>query len=92
MMLNHEEFDSVHTRAGDDQIGLISITPVDWQYRRSVKAIIEELKRKPTSTLALKSNISSQTLARRLKMTWWLGSSSPEQLQSGCKNRKLGGW
>ncbi|UTT83985.1 efflux RND transporter permease subunit [Vibrio pelagius] len=45
MMLGHEEFDSVYTRTGgDDQIGLISITPVDWQYRRSVKAIIEELK------------------------------------------------
>ncbi|MDK9737925.1 efflux RND transporter permease subunit [Vibrio sp. D404a] len=45
MMLGHEEFDSVYTRTGgDDQIGLISITPVDWQYRRSVKDIIEELK------------------------------------------------
>ncbi|PTO55886.1 MFS transporter [Vibrio splendidus] len=45
MMLNHDEFDTVYTRTGgDDQIGLISITPVDWQYRRSVKAIIEELK------------------------------------------------
>ncbi|MFS1443342.1 MULTISPECIES: efflux RND transporter permease subunit [unclassified Vibrio] len=45
MMLNHDEFDSVYTRTGgDDQIGLISITPVDWQYRRSVKAIIDELK------------------------------------------------
>ena len=44
MMLNHDEFDTVYTRTGgDDQIGLISITPVDWQYRRSVKAIIEEL-------------------------------------------------
>ncbi|MFA0322845.1 efflux RND transporter permease subunit [Vibrio splendidus] len=45
MMLNHDEFDTVYTRTGgDDQIGLILITPVDWQYRRSVKAIIEELK------------------------------------------------
>ncbi|MFA0541404.1 efflux RND transporter permease subunit [Vibrio sp. 10N.222.52.B7] len=45
MMLNHDEFDTVYTRTGgDDQIGLISITPVDWQYRRSVKAIIDELK------------------------------------------------
>ncbi|MFS1905012.1 efflux RND transporter permease subunit [Vibrio lentus] len=45
MMLNHDEFDTVYTRTGgDDQIGLISITPVDWQYRRSVKAIIGELK------------------------------------------------
>lgn len=45
MMLNHDEFDTVYTRTGgDDQIGLISITPVDWQYRRSVKTIIEELK------------------------------------------------
>ncbi|UPR47999.1 efflux RND transporter permease subunit [Vibrio cyclitrophicus] len=44
-MLNHDEFDTVYTRTGgDDQIGLISITPVDWQYRRSVKAIIDELK------------------------------------------------
>ncbi|MEZ8720799.1 efflux RND transporter permease subunit [Vibrio pomeroyi] len=45
IMLNHDEFDTVYTRTGgDDQIGLISITPVDWQYRRSVKAIIDELK------------------------------------------------
>ncbi|WP_086970800.1 efflux RND transporter permease subunit [Vibrio coralliirubri] len=45
MLLNHDEFDTVYTRTGgDDQIGLISITPVDWQYRRSVKAIIDELK------------------------------------------------
>ncbi|MCZ4308935.1 efflux RND transporter permease subunit [Vibrio atlanticus] len=45
MMLNHDEFDTVYTRTGgDDQIGLISITPVDWQYRRSVKAVIDELK------------------------------------------------
>ncbi|OED62616.1 acriflavin resistance protein [Vibrio tasmaniensis ZS-17] len=45
VMLNHDEFDTVYTRTGgDDQIGLISITPVDWQYRRSVKAIIDELK------------------------------------------------
>ncbi|MCY9864055.1 efflux RND transporter permease subunit [Vibrio coralliirubri] len=45
MVLNHDEFDTVYTRTGgDDQIGLISITPVDWQYRRSVKAIIDELK------------------------------------------------
>ncbi|MFA0193953.1 efflux RND transporter permease subunit [Vibrio artabrorum] len=45
VMLNHDEFESVYTRTGgDDQIGLISITPVDWQYRRSVKAIIDELK------------------------------------------------
>ncbi|MEZ9388609.1 efflux RND transporter permease subunit [Vibrio lentus] len=45
MMLNHDEFDTVYTRTGgDDQIGLISVTPVDWQYRRSVKAIIDELK------------------------------------------------
>ena len=45
MMLNHDEFNTVYTRTGgDDQIGLISVTPVDWQYRRSVKAIIDELK------------------------------------------------
>ncbi|NVN81942.1 MULTISPECIES: efflux RND transporter permease subunit [unclassified Vibrio] len=45
IMLNHDEFDTVYTRTGgDDQIGLISITPVDWQYRRSVKVIIDELK------------------------------------------------
>ncbi|WP_299688839.1 efflux RND transporter permease subunit [uncultured Vibrio sp.] len=45
MMLNHDEFDNVYTRTGgDDQIGLISITPVDWQYRRSVREIIGELK------------------------------------------------
>ncbi|NGZ12231.1 efflux RND transporter permease subunit [Vibrio aestuarianus] len=45
VMLGHEEFESVYTRTGgEDEIGQIQITPVDWQYRRSVKAIIEELK------------------------------------------------
>lgn len=45
VMLNHDEFDSVYTRTGgDDEIGQIQITPVDWQYRRKVKEIIEELK------------------------------------------------
>ena len=45
VMLGHQEFESVYTRTGgDDEIGQIQITPVDWQYRRPVKAIIEELK------------------------------------------------
>ncbi|WP_428771363.1 efflux RND transporter permease subunit [Vibrio sp.] len=45
VMLGHEEFESVYTRTGgDDQIGQIQITPVDWQYRRKVKTIIDELK------------------------------------------------
>ncbi|WP_394240232.1 efflux RND transporter permease subunit [Vibrio astriarenae] len=44
VVLGHDEFESVYTRTGgDDEIGQIQITPVDWQYRRSVKAIIEEL-------------------------------------------------
>lgn len=45
IMLGHDEFESIYTRTGGDkEIGQISITPVDWQYRRSVKTIIEELK------------------------------------------------
>ncbi|OEE76066.1 efflux RND transporter permease subunit [Vibrio genomosp. F6] len=45
VMLDHEEFESVYTRTGgDDEIGQIQITPVDWQYRRRVKDIIDELK------------------------------------------------
>ncbi|WP_418113909.1 efflux RND transporter permease subunit [Vibrio scophthalmi] len=45
MMLGHDEFESVYTRTGgDDEIGQIQITPVDWQYRRKVKEIIEDLK------------------------------------------------
>ncbi|WP_162047128.1 efflux RND transporter permease subunit [Vibrio taketomensis] len=45
MMLGHDEFESVYTRTGgDDEIGQIQITPVDWQYRRKVKTIIEDLK------------------------------------------------
>ncbi|WP_117233663.1 efflux RND transporter permease subunit [Vibrio maerlii] len=46
VMLGHDEFESVYTKTGgDEEIGQIQITPVDWQYRRSVKAIIEELKK-----------------------------------------------
>ncbi|MDC5838380.1 efflux RND transporter permease subunit [Vibrio europaeus] len=45
VMLGHDEFESVYTKTGgDDEIGQIQITPVDWQYRRKVKKIIEELK------------------------------------------------
>ncbi len=45
VMLGHSEFESVYTKTGgDEEIGQIQITPVDWQYRRSVKAIIDELK------------------------------------------------
>lgn len=45
IMLGHDEFESVYTRAGgEDEIGVIQITPVDWQYRRKVKDIIEDLK------------------------------------------------
>lgn len=45
VMLGHDEFESVYTKTGgDDEIGQIQITPVDWQYRRKVKQIIEELK------------------------------------------------
>ena len=45
VMLGHQEFESVYTKTGgDDEIGQIQITPVDWQYRRKIKTIIEELK------------------------------------------------
>ncbi|MCG9583853.1 efflux RND transporter permease subunit [Vibrio tubiashii] len=45
VMLGHDEFESVYAKTGgDDEIGQIQITPVDWQYRRKVKEIIEELK------------------------------------------------
>lgn len=45
VMIGHDEFESVYTRTGgDDEIGQIQITPVDWQYRRKVKEIIEEIK------------------------------------------------
>ncbi|KLN64193.1 efflux RND transporter permease subunit [Vibrio sp. VPAP30] len=45
VMLGQDEFESVYTKTGgDDEIGQIQITPVDWQYRRKVKDIIEELK------------------------------------------------
>ncbi|WJG21127.1 efflux RND transporter permease subunit [Vibrio furnissii] len=45
VMLGHDEFESVYTRTGvEDGIGQIQITPVDWQHRRKVKTIIEELK------------------------------------------------
>ncbi|MGL6314667.1 efflux RND transporter permease subunit [Vibrio sp. WXL103] len=44
VVLNHDEFDSIYTRTGgDNEIGQIQITPVDWQYRRSIKTIIDEL-------------------------------------------------
>ncbi|MCZ4372982.1 efflux RND transporter permease subunit [Vibrio diazotrophicus] len=45
VMLGHEEFESVYTKTGgDDVIGQIQVKPVEWQYRRKVMAIIDELK------------------------------------------------
>ncbi len=48
VVLEGKEFESVYTKTGGDNeaIGQIQITPVDWQYRRPVKAIIEELEQK----------------------------------------------
>lgn len=47
VVLGGDEFESVYTRTGgDDCIGQIQVTPVDWQYRRSVKEIIDELHQK----------------------------------------------
>lgn len=45
VMLGHDELESVYTRTGgDDVIGQIQVKPVEWQYRRKVMAIIDELK------------------------------------------------
>ncbi|MBD1555591.1 efflux RND transporter permease subunit [Vibrio sp. S9_S30] len=45
VVLGHDEFESVYTKTGgEDEIGQIQITPIDWQYRRKVKIIIDELR------------------------------------------------
>ncbi|WP_261815887.1 efflux RND transporter permease subunit [Vibrio gallicus] len=45
VILGHPELDSVYTKTGGtDEIGSIQITPVDWQNRRPVKEIIEQLR------------------------------------------------
>ena len=44
-ILGMDELDSIYTRTGgDDEIGQIQITPVDWQYRRPVKDIVNDLR------------------------------------------------
>ncbi|WP_261833921.1 efflux RND transporter permease subunit [Vibrio ishigakensis] len=44
-IVGHPELESVYTRTGgDEEIGTVQVTPVDWQYRRPVKDIIEELR------------------------------------------------
>ncbi|QPK03480.1 efflux RND transporter permease subunit [Vibrio kanaloae] len=88
MMLNHDEFDTVYTRAGgDDQIGLISITPVDWQYRRSVKAIIEELKLQtepyPGVEIEFKFPDAGPPVENDLVIE--LAAKTPEQLNQAAK-------
>lgn len=73
VMLGHDEFESVYTRTGgDDEIGVVQITPVDWQYRRSVKAIIEELEQVTDTFPGLKSNTNFQTQGPLLSMIWRL--------------------
>ncbi len=45
VMFNHQELESIYTRTGgDDVVGQIQVKPVDWQYRRKVLTIIDELK------------------------------------------------
>lgn len=88
MMLNHDEFDTVYTRTGgDDQIGLISITPVDWQYRRSVKAIIEELKLQtelyPGVEIEFKFPDAGPPVENDLVIE--LSAKTPEQLNQAAK-------
>ncbi|WED27160.1 efflux RND transporter permease subunit [Vibrio sp. DW001] len=51
-VLGGAEFESIYTKTGgDDSIGQIQITPIDWQLRRPVKEIIEELQER-TSHIA----------------------------------------
>lgn len=51
-VIGTEGLSSVYTRTGgDDQIGYIQLTPLDWQYREPVKDIITELREK-TADLA----------------------------------------
>ncbi len=45
VFLKHDEFESVYAKTGGkEEIGQIQVTPVDWQYRRKVKAIIEDFR------------------------------------------------
>ncbi len=88
VMLNHEEFDSVYTRTGgDDQIGLISITPVDWQYRRSVKAIIEELKQQTDQYAGVEIEYKFPDAGPPVEndLVIELSAKSPEQLNQAAK-------
>lgn len=45
--IGHNEFESVYSKTGGkSEIGQLQITPVDWQFRRSVDEIIAEFKQK----------------------------------------------
>ncbi|MFM2640518.1 efflux RND transporter permease subunit [Vibrio chagasii] len=88
MMLNHDEFDTVYTRTGgDDQIGLISITPVDWQYRRSVKAIIEELKEQTDQYAGVEIEYKFPDAGPPVEndLVIELSAKTPEQLNQAAK-------
>ncbi|ROR23325.1 multidrug efflux pump [Vibrio crassostreae] len=88
MMLNHDEFDTVYTRTGgDDQIGLISITPVDWQYRRSVKAIIDELKVKTNQYAGVEIEYKFPDAGPPVEndLVIELSAKTPEQLNQAAK-------
>ncbi|MGI9876228.1 efflux RND transporter permease subunit [Vibrio chagasii] len=88
VMLNHEEFDTVYTRTGgDDQIGLISITPVDWQYRRSVKAIIEELKQQADQYAGVEIEYKFPDAGPPVEndLVIELSAKTPEQLNQAAK-------
>lgn len=88
VMLNHEEFDTVYTRTGgDDQIGLISITLVDWQFRRSVKAIIEELKQQTDQYAGVEIEYKIPDAGPPVEndLVIELSAKTPEQLNQAAK-------
>ncbi|MEG3221548.1 efflux RND transporter permease subunit [Vibrio gigantis] len=88
VMLNHDEFDTVYTRTGgDDQIGLISITPVDWQYRRSVKEIIDELKVKTDQYAGVEIEYKFPDAGPPVEndLVIELSARTPEQLNQAAK-------
>lgn len=88
VMLGQDEFESVYTKTGgDDSIGQIQVTPVDWQFRRSVKEIIEELEKKTEHFAGVEIEFKKPQAGPPIEhdMIIELSARNPEQLDSAAK-------
>ncbi|WP_104399919.1 efflux RND transporter permease subunit [Vibrio penaeicida] len=88
VVLGHDEFESVYTKTGGkDEIGQIQITPIDWQYRRKVTVIIEELREVTNKFAGVEIEYKFPDAGPPVEndLVIEMSSSQPDNLDEGAK-------